>query len=111
MTPGLIGSGSGSVGFEGSISGPSNLRKGPRNLRIDHIEPEPLEVSGEAFTDSMGVSRVGRRFLGFGNEIFCSGGEELALLCNRRVNRGVAMGWRAVLMRWVVRRRGVAEVW
>jgi len=68
VTPGLIGSGSGSVGFEGSISGPSNLRKGPRNLRIDHIEPEPLEVSGEAFTDSMGVSCGASRFLGFGNK-------------------------------------------
>jgi hypothetical protein len=86
VTPGLIGSGSGSVGFAGSISGPSNLRKGPRNLRIDHIEPEPLEVSGEAFTDSMGVSVGGRGVLGFGNEILRGGGWKLALLCNRRVS-------------------------
>ena len=42
MTPGLIGSGSGSVGFEGSISGLPNPRKGVTEPEISNIEPGDL---------------------------------------------------------------------
>ena len=68
--------------------GPPNPRKGATEPDILNIEPGDFGVFEKVFTDSMGVSGRGGRFLGFGNEFYYFGGGKLALLCNRRMNFG-----------------------